>query len=113
MRPPSFNTNRKPVDTNAVFPFPRSTSAPSRVQIACGHITSASDAQQLISDVDAFLYQVLENRAPSKYQGKFRDEPLISYDREDGKISFIGPKELFDGIRKDGDTMRAIRERQL
>lgn len=59
------------------------------------------------------LYQVLENRVPSKYQRKFRDEPLISYDREDGEISFIGPKELFDGIRKDGDTMRAIRERQL
>ncbi|KAK0745437.1 beta-lactamase-like protein [Schizothecium vesticola] len=59
------------IDTSAVCPFPRSTSAPSRVQIACGHITSASDAQQLISDVDAFLYQVLENRVPSKYQGKF------------------------------------------
>jgi len=114
VRPPFFNTNRKPpVNTNAVCPFPRSTSAPSRVQIAYGHITSASDAEQLISNVDTFLYQVLKNRAPSKDQGKFRDEPLISYDREDGKISFIGLKMLFNGIRKDGDTIRAIRERQL
>ena len=48
----------------------------------------------------------------SNDQGKFREESLISYDREDGKISFIGPKRLFDEIRKDHDAMRAVRERQ-
>jgi len=30
----------------------------------------------------------------AKDQGPFRDRPLISYEREDGKISFLGPKRL-------------------
>ncbi len=80
--------------------------------MACGHTTSGSDAQQLISGVDLFLYQVLEYMVDSKDQGQFRDEPLISYDREDGKISFMGPKRLFDEFREDGEAMQAIRERQ-
>ncbi|KAK0703655.1 hypothetical protein B0T26DRAFT_815474 [Lasiosphaeria miniovina] len=59
-----------------------------------------------------FLCQVIEGMVDSQDQGEFRDEPLISYDREDGKISFIGPKKLFDEFRKDREAVRAIRERQ-
>jgi len=84
----------------------------SPVKIACGHITSTSDAQQLINNVDMFLYQVTENMVDSKDQGEFRDEQLISYDREDGRISFMGPKRLFDEFRKDSDAVHAIRNRQ-
>src|SRR4051812_42310880 len=78
----------------------RAAARPS-VKIACGHITSTSDAQQLINDVDLFLHRVLENMVDVKDQGVFRDEPLISYEREDGKISFLGPKRHFDEFRDD------------
>jgi hypothetical protein len=89
----------------------------SPVKIACGHITSTSDAQELISDVDMFLEtcllcQVIENMIDSKDQGEFRDEQLISYDREDGRVSFMGPRRLFDEFRKDSDAVQAIRNRQ-
>ena len=80
--------------------------------MACGHITSASDAQQLIDEVDLFLHRLLESMVNAKDQGRFRDEPLISYEREDGKVSFLGPKKLFEEFRDDDAAMQAIRERQ-
>jgi len=84
----------------------------SPVIIAYGYITSTSNTQQLISNVDIFLYQVTKNVIDSKDQGEFRDEQLISYDRKDGRISFIDPKRLFNEFRKDSDTVQAIRNRQ-
>ena len=82
------------------------------MKIASGHITSASDAQQLINDVDLFLHRVVENMVEAKDQGMFRDELLISFEREDGKVSFLGPKRLFDEFRDNDATMQAIRGRQ-
>lgn len=83
-----------------------------RVKIACGHKSSASDAQQLIGEVDEFLYHVLEKKIEPKVPGySFRDEPLVSYKREDGRLSFVGPRKLFDGFREDEEAMQALRKR--
>jgi hypothetical protein len=43
--------------------------------------------------------------------GIARGEPLMEYDKEDGKISFLGPKELFEEISTDESAMKAIRDR--
>lgn len=34
----------------------------------------------------------------------------MEYDKEDGKISFLAPKKLFEEFRADGSAMKAIRD---
>jgi hypothetical protein len=84
-----------------------------RVKIACGHTSSASDAEQLIDEVDLFLYQVAEGMVEARERGTFRDEAVTSYDRQDGKISFIGPKKLFDAFKLDSTAVQALRKRHV
>jgi hypothetical protein len=50
---------------------------------------------------DLFLYHVAENLVEPKDRGTARGEPLVEYDKEDGKISFLGPKKLFEEFRAD------------
>ncbi|RYP40805.1 hypothetical protein DL767_001451 [Monosporascus sp. MG133] len=69
------------------------------------------DGEQLLGDVDLFLYHVSEGIVEENPQGTFRDEQLVSYNREDGKINFIGPKKLFEAFRSDETAMDAIRKR--
>ena len=59
-----------------------------------------------------FLYHVAENLIEPKDWGTARGEPLVEYDKEDGKISFLGPKKLFEEFRADEFAMKAIRDRQ-
>jgi hypothetical protein len=88
------------------------TSVPiSKVKIACGHTTSGSDAAELINDVDLFLNHILEGLVAPIPQKDFRDEPMVLYERDDGKISMAGPKRLFDVARADEETMNALRSR--
>ncbi|RYP62584.1 hypothetical protein DL769_007254 [Monosporascus sp. CRB-8-3] len=61
--------------------------------------TNDADGEQLLDDVDLFLYHVAEGIVEENPQGTFRDEQLVSYNREDGKINFIGPKKLFEAFR--------------
>ncbi|KAF7563347.1 hypothetical protein G7046_g772 [Stylonectria norvegica] len=82
-----------------------------RVKMSCGHTTSSSDAELLLNDVDLFLYHVVTNKYQPKELGMFRGEKVISYEREDGKISFRGPGSLFEAFRADIVAMRAIKER--
>ena len=57
------------------------------------------------------LYHVAENLIEPKDQGTARGEPLVEYDKEDGKISFLGPKKPFEEFRADESAMKAIRDR--
>jgi hypothetical protein len=51
-----------------------------------------------------------ENLTKPKDQGTARGERLVECDK-DGKISFLGPKKLFEEFRADGSAMKAIRDR--
>jgi len=44
---------------------------------------------------DLFLYHVAENLIKPKDGRTARGEPLVESDKEDGKISFLGPKTTF------------------
>jgi uncharacterized protein (DUF1786 family) len=84
-----------------------------RVKIACGHITSDAKAAELIDAVQHFLDQVLEGQVKAKDEGigKYTQEPTVSYEREDGRLSFIGPKRIFDQTRGDDEIMATLRSR--
>jgi hypothetical protein len=82
------------------------------VKIACGHNTRAADAEELINEVDSLLYRVMENLIPEVDRGDERDEPQVSYNRDDRKINFFGPKKYFDNFRSDEKAMKQLRERQ-
>jgi hypothetical protein len=58
-----------------------------------------------------FLYYVAENLIEPKNRGAARGEPPVEYDKEDGKMSFLGPKELFEELRTDESAMKVIRDR--
>ena len=83
-----------------------------RVKIACGHATKDSDAEELLRDVDYFLYRVTQNLVPPVDRGSARGESLQAYEREDGKLSFLGPKRLFDEFRADRTAMETLVRRQ-
>jgi len=52
-----------------------------------------------------FLYHVAENLIEPKDRGAARGEPLVEYDKEDGNISFLGPKKRFKEFRADESAM--------
>ncbi|PSR79586.1 beta-lactamase-like protein [Coniella lustricola] len=68
----------------------------SRVRMACGHVTSAVDAQEFVLEVDKFFSQVTRGLIEGQDAGEQRGVPLVKYERHDGRISFIGPKALFN-----------------
>lgn len=72
-----------------------------RVKMACGHNTSAADAEEFVTEVEAFLSKVKRGLVEPQDRGEARGFKLVGYDREDGRISFLGPKQLFDGARVD------------
>jgi hypothetical protein len=59
-----------------------------------------------------YPYHVAENLVEPKDRGTAGGEPLVEYDKEDRKISFLRPKKLFKELRADESTMKAIRERR-
>jgi hypothetical protein len=52
-----------------------------------------------------------ENLIEPKDRGTARGEPLVEYDKEYGKISFLGPKKLSEEFRADESAIKAIRGR--
>lgn len=70
-----------------------------RVKMACGHNTSAADAEEFVDEVERFFSKVKRGLAEPKDQGEARGVKLVGYEREDGRVSFLGPKDLFDGAR--------------
>lgn len=78
-----------------------SSSPENRVKMACGHITSAADAEEFVDEVEAFFSKVRRGLVEPKDRGEARGVKLVAYEREDGRVSFLGPKQLFDGARVD------------
>lgn len=72
-----------------------------RVKMACGHVTSAADAEEFVGEVQSFLDQVRRGLVAPQDRGETRGFPLVGFERGDGRISFLGPKELFDGFRTE------------
>ncbi|CAN8098550.1 unnamed protein product [Discula destructiva] len=68
-----------------------------RVKMACGHNTSAADAEEFVDEVEAFFSKVRRGLVEPVDQGEARGVKLVGYEREDGRISFLGPKHLFEG----------------
>jgi hypothetical protein len=56
---------------------------------------------------------VAGNEVKEEDKGIKRDEVSISYERDDGKISFLGPKRHFDDFRADDAALVTLRERHL
>lgn len=72
-----------------------------RVKMACGHVTSAADAEEFLHEVERFFSKVRRGLVEPVDRGEARGFKLVGYEREDGRISFLGPKQLFDGARVD------------
>jgi glyoxylase-like metal-dependent hydrolase (beta-lactamase superfamily II) len=83
-----------------------------RVKIACGHNTYDADAEELIDGVDSLLFYVIQGWVePCRFEN-VRDEITLSFEREDGKLSFHGPARFFEDFRNDDAAMGAISARQ-
>lgn len=67
-----------------------------RVTMACGHVTSSVDAEDFVHEVETFLSKVGRGLVGSQDKGEARGFSLVGYERDDGKISFMGPKQLFE-----------------
>lgn len=67
-----------------------------RVRMACGHVTSAADAEEFVQEVETFLSKVRRGLIEPQEKGETRGIRLVGYERDDGRISFLGPKRLFD-----------------
>lgn len=72
-----------------------------RVKMACGHTTSAADAEEFLHEVERFLSKINRGLVEPEDRGEARGVKLVGYEREDGRISFLGPKKLFDDARVD------------
>lgn len=70
-----------------------------RVKMACGHTTSAADAEEFLDEVERFLSKVNRGLVEPEDRGEARGVKLVGYEKEDGRISFQGPKSLFDDAR--------------
>lgn len=75
--------------------------AGARVKMACGHVTSAVDAEDFVQDVEGFLSKVRRGLVEPQDRGKVRGIPLVGYTSQGGRLSFLGPKQLFDNFRVD------------
>jgi len=86
------------------------TSLP-KVKIACGHITDSADGEEFLWEVDTTFHHCINRLLEREKGDSFRDEPVISFEREDGRISFRALKCLFDGFRKDSAAMELLASR--
>lgn len=67
-----------------------------RVRMACGHVTSAADAEEFVHEVETFLSKVRRGLVEPQDKGEARGYRLVGYERDDGRVSFLGPKSLFE-----------------
>ncbi len=66
----------------------------------------------LLEEVDTSLFHVLQEWIEQKSGERFRDDEMLSYEREDGRIGFVAPKRLFEAFRADSSAMGSIMQRQ-
>lgn len=70
-----------------------------QVKISCGHNTSGHNAWTLLADVDEFLWKIREGKVPSIDEGdRYGMRDLQLYAVENSRISFLGPREVFDEL---------------
>lgn len=72
-----------------------------RVKMACGHTTSGADAEEFLHEVERFFSKVRRGLVEPEDRGEVRGYKVVAFQREDGRISFLGPKQLFDDVRVD------------
>lgn len=77
------------------------SSSENRVKMACGHTTSGADAEEFLHEVERFFSKVRRGLVEPEDKGEARGYKLVGYEREDGRVSFLGPKQLFDDARVD------------
>jgi glyoxylase-like metal-dependent hydrolase (beta-lactamase superfamily II) len=82
-----------------------------KVKIACGHITDSADGEELLHEVDTTFYHCVNGWLEPTGNDVFRDEPVISFARADGRISFSAPKRLFEDFRQNIAAMSAVTQR--
>lgn len=70
-----------------------------RVQMACGHVTSAVDAEEFVLEVERFFSQVRRGLVEGQDAGEQLGVPLVKYEKDDGRVSFLGPRALFDASK--------------
>lgn len=83
-----------------------------KVKMACGHNTDSADGEDLLREVDTTLYHCINQWIEPSETTTFRGEPILSFERADGRLSFSGPQRLFDNFRLDPPAMEAITNRQ-
>jgi hypothetical protein len=54
------------------------------------------DAADLINDVETFFNRVVNGEVEALDRGTSRDQPVVKYEQEGGRLSFRGPKGLFE-----------------
>jgi glyoxylase-like metal-dependent hydrolase (beta-lactamase superfamily II) len=88
-----------------------STTSMERLVMACGHNTAEANAESLLGEVDAFLWDVVSGGVEAGKVDKIRGEVTYLYEREDGRLSFRGPRRLFDEFRANGKAMEHLKKR--
>jgi hypothetical protein len=74
---------------------PMKTRSINRVSLASGHITREADAEDFLGEVYEFLCMVERGEVEPRVWRYFRGEEEVLYERDDGKISFGGPRTKF------------------
>jgi glyoxylase-like metal-dependent hydrolase (beta-lactamase superfamily II) len=82
-----------------------------KVTIACGHCTADADAEKLLKDVDAFLWDVVCDRVKVSREEQKRGEVYLLFETEDERLSFQGPRRLFEVFNRDVEAMEGLRRR--
>ena len=81
------------------------------VAIACGHCTKDADAEELLRDVDLFLWNVVSGQVEVKERMERRGEENWLYEQDGARLSFRGPARLFETFRRDNKAMKHLRDR--
>lgn len=70
-----------------------------QAKISCGHNTSGHNASTILADVDEFFWNIREGKVPSIDEGdRYGMRELHLYEVENSRISFLGPRKVFDEL---------------
>ncbi|KAF1808814.1 Metallo-hydrolase/oxidoreductase, partial [Eremomyces bilateralis CBS 781.70] len=83
----------------------------SRVKIACRHVTYDADGEQILSDVEEFLWLVVTGAVKPKQSEESRGDILDLYEGDDGKYSIRCPHRLVLDFRVDEEAMTKLKQR--
>jgi glyoxylase-like metal-dependent hydrolase (beta-lactamase superfamily II) len=84
-----------------------------RVKVACGHVTDGADGEELLREVDATFFQCAKGLLQSKEEGSFRDELVISFEREGWQDFFPRPQTIVRRIPSNFIRNGRSREKAL